>query len=68
MEESRTTAIAAESAIRKSQLVNWYLEEIAAETLHSEAELVECKLLIERIVDRLVKKVSPLVRCGLLRK
>lgn len=65
VEESRTASASAvdsetsseQSAIRKSQLVNWYLEEVASETLHSEAELVECKLLVERIIDRLVKKV-----------
>ena len=65
MEESRAASAPSDSegsaseqgAIRKSQLVNWYLEEVAAETLHSEAELIECKFLVERIVDRLVKKV-----------
>lgn len=46
-----------QTAIRQSELVNWYLEEIAAETLHSEAELIECKLMVERILERLIKKV-----------
>lgn len=49
---------AEQGAIRKSQLVNWYLEEIAGDTLQSEAELIECKVLVERIIDRLVKKVD----------
>lgn len=46
------------TAIRKSQLVNWYLEEIAVDTLHSEAELVECKLMVELVLDRLIKKAN----------
>uniref|UniRef100_A0A5K3FJ61 DNA replication licensing factor MCM6 n=3 Tax=Mesocestoides corti TaxID=53468 RepID=A0A5K3FJ61_MESCO len=50
-----------QTAIRKSQLINWYLEEIAAETLHSEADLIACKLMIERIIDRLVKKDNVLI-------
>ncbi|KAL5968775.1 Zygotic DNA replication licensing factor mcm6-B [Taenia solium] len=69
VDESRTAFSSAlgsetsgeQSAIRKSHLVNWYLEEVAAGTLHSEAELVECKLLVDRIIDRLVKKDNVLI-------
>ncbi|VDP76483.1 unnamed protein product [Echinostoma caproni] len=46
------------TAPKRSELVNWYLEEVADE-FQTEAQLAECKLLVERIVDRLVKKVSP---------
>ncbi|KAM3179548.1 hypothetical protein ACTXT7_000437 [Hymenolepis weldensis] len=52
------TVVEQSGAIRKSELVNWYLEEIAADTLQSEAELIECKVLVERIIDRLVNKVG----------
>ncbi len=48
----------AAGSIRKSELVNWYLEEVAVDTLNTEAELIECKLMVERILDRLIKKVS----------
>ncbi|VDM16467.1 unnamed protein product [Hydatigera taeniaeformis] len=50
-----------QNAIRKSQLVNWYLEEVAAGSLHSEAELVESKLLVERIIERLVTRDNVLI-------
>lgn len=57
--EQQLTASVVEQggAIRKSELVNWYLEEIAVDTLQSEAELIECKVLVERIIDRLITKV-----------
>lgn len=44
-------------APKRSELVNWYLEEIVDE-IETEAQLAECKLLVERIIDRLIKKVS----------
>ncbi|VUZ50720.1 unnamed protein product [Hymenolepis diminuta] len=62
------TVVEKSGAIRKSELVNWYLEEIAADTLQSEAELIECKVLVERIIDRLVNKdriLIALTRSGL---
>ncbi|KAM7538127.1 hypothetical protein Aperf_G00000075742 [Anoplocephala perfoliata] len=60
-EEAPAPESAEQGAIRKSQLVNWYLEEIAGDTLQSEAELIECKILVERIIDRLVKKDNILI-------
>nr|CDS31718.1 DNA replication licensing factor MCM6 [Hymenolepis microstoma] len=67
-ETSAATAVEQCGAIRKSELVSWYLEEIAADTLQSEAELIECKVLVERIIDRLVSKdriLIALTRSGL---
>ncbi|VDO63690.1 unnamed protein product [Schistosoma margrebowiei] len=44
-------------APKRSELVNWYLEEVVDE-FETEAQLAEVKLLVERIIDRLIKKVS----------
>lgn len=43
--------------MRRSQLVNWYLEEMEAE-IESEEDLVRKKALVERVIDRLVLQVS----------
>ncbi|KER23301.1 hypothetical protein T265_08785 [Opisthorchis viverrini] len=50
-------------APRRSDLINWYLEEVAEE-FQTEAQLAECKLLVERILDRLVKKDNILIAIG----
>lgn len=52
-----------EGAPRRSELINWYLEEVADE-FQSEAQLAECKILVERIIDRLVKKDNILIAIG----
>lgn len=41
--------------VRKSALVNWYLKEMESE-IESEAELIERKTKVEKIIDRLVNK------------
>jgi DNA replication licensing factor MCM6 len=43
--------------IKRSAIVNWYLEQIA-EQIESEEELIERKTLIEKVIDRLVNHVS----------
>lgn len=48
-----------EGGTRKSQLVNWYLKEIEAD-IDTVEELAAKKGLVEKIVERLVKHVSPL--------
>jgi len=47
----------ADSGIRRSDVVNWYLKEKESE-IESEAELEEHTFLIGKIIDRLVKNVS----------
>ena len=42
---------------RRSELVNWYLKEMESE-IESEAELMERKVLAEKVVYRLVHHVS----------
>ena len=42
--------------VRKSVLVNWYLKEMEGE-IDSEAELIERKTKLEKIIDRLINKV-----------
>ena len=39
--------------------MNWYLEQVEAE-LQSEQELTERKVLVEKVLERLVKVVSDL--------
>ncbi|KFB48120.1 DNA replication licensing factor Mcm6 [Anopheles sinensis] len=53
-EESRLESEEAEiEGIKKSELINWYLEQVA-EQIESEEELIERKTLIEKVVDRLI--------------
>ncbi|VDO78475.1 unnamed protein product [Schistosoma curassoni] len=50
-------------APKRSELVNWYLEEVVDE-FETEAQLAEVKLLVERIIDRLIKKDNILITIG----
>ena len=45
-----------DSGVRHSQLVNWYLEDIENE-IDSEAELVERKIIVEKVIYRLIHHV-----------
>ncbi|KAL3312325.1 MCM DNA helicase complex subunit mcm6 [Cichlidogyrus casuarinus] len=55
------TASTQMTAITKNELVNWYLEQIA-DTIHSEDELQNLKLMAERIIERLVKTDNILIQ------
>ena len=46
-----------EGGARQSKLVNWYLKEIEAE-LDSIEEVKTKKVLVEKIIERLVQRVS----------
>ncbi|KAA3674023.1 DNA replication licensing factor MCM6 [Paragonimus westermani] len=50
-------------APKRSELVNWYLE-VVGEEFQTEAQLAECKLLVERVIDRLIKKDNILIAIG----
>ncbi len=45
-----------ETALKKSEVVNWYLKEIESE-IDSEIELINKKAVIEKIIYRLVHYV-----------
>jgi len=45
-----------DSGLRRTQLVNWYLEDIENE-IDSEAELVERKTIVEKVIYRLIHHV-----------
>ncbi|TPP64755.1 DNA helicase [Fasciola gigantica] len=60
---SSDTADQTDTAPKRSELVNWYLEEVGDE-FQTEAQLAECKLLVERIIDRLIKKDNILIPIG----
>ena len=49
-----------ETGIRRSELVNWYLKEMEHE-IDSEAELMEKKMLVEKVLHKLVNvvRISP---------
>jgi len=50
-----------DNGMRRSQLVSWYLEDIEGE-IDSEAELMERKILVEKVIYRLIHHVRN-VRC-----
>lgn len=43
--------------LRRSELVGWYLKEIESE-IDTEAELIEKKTIVEKVIERLVHHVS----------
>lgn len=51
------------TGLRRSAIVNWYLSEMSGE-LESEAELVEQKVLVEKVLDRLTYHVSGILWRG----
>lgn len=46
-----------DSGLRRSNLISWYLGEMESE-IESEAELVEKKTVVEKVLDRLIHHVS----------
>lgn len=53
-EETRMEVEAVDSdGLKRSDIIGWYLEQIA-ETIESEEELIEKKTLVEKVIDRLV--------------
>ena len=46
-----------DTGVRNSELVNWYLKEMEAE-IDTEAELMEKKTLVEKVIYRLIHHVS----------
>lgn len=67
-EEAKMEDEGSETAgLRKSAVVNWYLNEVSAD-IESEAELIEKKLVVEKVLDRLTyhdQVIIPLTRSGL---
>lgn len=65
--ESQETEEGAESSgMRRSAIVNWYLQEISGD-LESEAELMDQKVMVEKVLDRLTyqdRLVVPLTHTG----
>ena len=45
------------AGLRRSNLISWYLGEVESE-IESEAELLDKKTVIEKVLDRLVHHVS----------
>nr|XP_039262507.1 DNA replication licensing factor MCM6-like [Styela clava] len=50
-------------ALKKSTLINWYLEQIA-EDLESEEDLIEKKTVLEKVINRLVNRDHVLIELG----
>lgn len=46
-----------DAGLHQSQLVSWYLEELESE-IDSEAELIEKKAVVEKVIYRLIHHVS----------
>ena len=51
-----------DSGLRQSQLVHWYLDEVEGD-IDSEAELLEKKAVIEKVLNRLINHVRLLIDC-----
>ncbi|RXG70679.1 DNA replication licensing factor MCM6 [Armadillidium vulgare] len=67
LELSGEEPIEGSRALRRSALINWYLNEISAD-IESEAELIEKKLLVEKVLERLTyhdQVIIPLTKSGL---
>lgn len=68
MEES--TEASESTGLKRSAIINWYLSEFS-EDIESEAELIEKKALVEKVLDRLTyhdQVIIPLTRSGLKEK
>lgn len=58
------------TGLKRSAIINWYLSEFS-EDIESEAELIEKKALVEKVLDRLTyhdQVIIPLTRSGLKEK
>lgn len=58
------------TGLKRSAIINWYLSELG-EDIESEAELIEKKALVEKVLDRLTyhdQVIIPLTRSGLKEK
>ncbi len=49
--------LSGEHGLHRSDLVNWYLGEVE-DDIESEQDLIDTKLLVEMVIDRLIKHVS----------
>lgn len=47
----------AEAGVRQSELIGWYLNQIQDE-LESEEELLNKKVLVEKVIERLIRHVT----------
>lgn len=68
MEESQEASES--TGLKRSAIINWYLSEFS-EDIESEAELIEKKALVEKVLDRLTyhdQVIIPLTRSGLKEK
>jgi len=66
-DDSETTE---STGLKRSAIINWYLSEFS-EDIESEAELIEKKALVEKVLDRLTyhdQVIIPLTRSGLKEK
>lgn len=52
-----TLCIIGEKGKHRSDLVNWYLSEVEND-LEDEQELIDTKLLVDMVIDRLIRHVS----------
>lgn len=50
-------SIVGEHSLHRTELIDWYLGEVE-EDMQSEQDLIDTKLLVEMVIDRLVKHVS----------
>ncbi|CAD7086330.1 unnamed protein product [Hermetia illucens] len=69
-EEARCEVEGTDTGMRRTDIVNWYLEQVA-DQIESEEELIERKTLIDKVIDRLIhhdQVIIPLTHTGLKSK
>lgn len=69
-EENRCEIEGIDTGMRRSDMVNWYLEQVS-DQIESEEELIERKTLVEKVIDRLIyhdQVIIPLKTTGLKSK
>ncbi|KAL0271762.1 UNVERIFIED_CONTAM: hypothetical protein PYX00_008757 [Menopon gallinae] len=60
LEEESETAEVETQGVRKSEVVDWYLEQIQ-DTIDTEQELIEKKTIIDKVIERLIYKDQILI-------
>ncbi|KAL5279336.1 MCM6 family protein [Megaselia abdita] len=52
-EESKCEDVGSDTGMKKIEIINWYLEQVA-DQIETEEELIARKTLIEKVIDRLI--------------
>lgn len=59
-EESKAEDLGTDTGMKKIEIINWYLEQVA-DQIETEEELISRKTLIEKVIDRLINHDSVVI-------